>query len=96
MYCASCCQDYSEDTVMHYVNKHYYNPLVNVRAEETKPTMDFDFWYHECVTHTVCPSCRQQTDVLISATEKHVRFDCLNRECKAVLFYRKIELKRTV
>lgn len=90
-FCQSCQHIVSGDRMEHFKNRHYFKPRV-LLLQPTEPRQEFDFWYHECVTNTICPICRTQTDMMISATEKSVRFDCSNKECSKVIFYRRVTL----
>jgi len=84
-YCASCNTEQDGDRLVHFANKHNIND---------NSTEDFGFWYHECVTNTICPDCRTNTEILVSMTEKGIRLDCM--KCKTVFFYRKVQLERVI
>jgi hypothetical protein len=103
-YCQSCNENVSGNRVGHFTNKHYF------RAKYVEPTMprfeeaniikldltkqEFGLWYHECTTNTICMSCRVQTDMNVSMTEKSIRLECLNEECGAIVFYRHVQIER--
>lgn len=49
-------------------------------------------WHESYDIEMVCPKCRIESKATFKVTQKSVRIDCMNEECKYIMFYRQVVL----